>query len=130
LVLTDEERKAKTKQYAKKYREKSKEKINICGKKFREELKFEVFSTLSKLLSSSKIPCCRCCGESSYIEFLTIDHIDGRKNLPKNEQKLKGEKLNLWLKKNNYPNGFQVLCWNCNLVKGSFGQCPHEELKK
>jgi len=96
MVQTKEERKAKTKQYAKKYREKNKEKINIRGKKFREELKLEVFSTLSKLHSNSKIPCCRCCGESSYIEFLTIEHIEGRKNLPKKEQKLKGEKLNLW----------------------------------
>ena len=54
----------------------------------------------------------------------------GRKNLPKKEQKLKGEKLNSWLKKNDYPDGFEVLCWNCNLTKGSFGHCPHEELKK
>ena len=53
-----------------------------------------------------------------------------RKNLPKKEQKLKGEKLNSWLKKNDYPDGFEVLCWNCNLTKGSFGHCPHEELKK
>jgi hypothetical protein len=128
LVQSDEEYEAKTKELQTK--SKNKLKKNIISKKFREELKLEVFSNLSKLYSNSKIPCCRCCGESSYIEFLTIDHIDGRKNLPKNEQKLKGEKLNLWLKKNNYPNGFQVLCWNCNLVKGSFGQCPHEELKK
>jgi hypothetical protein len=130
MVQTDEERKAKIKQYAKKYREKNKEKINVRGKKFREELKLEVFSTLSKLHSKSKIPCCRCCGESSHIEFLTIEHIEGRKNLPKKEQKLKGEKLNSWLKKNDYPDGFEVLCWNCNLTKGSFGHCPHEELKK
>ena len=130
MVKTEQERIEKKKHDAKKYREKNKEKINIQGKKFREALKLEVFSTLSKLRSNSKIPCCRCCGESSYIEFLTIEHIEGRKNLPKKEQKLKGEKLNLWLKKNGYPDGFEVLCWNCNLSKGSFGQCPHEELKK
>ena len=128
MVQTDEERKARKKEHQS--RPENKLRKNILGKKFREELKFEVFSTLSKLHSNSKIPCCRCCHKSSHIDFLTIDHIEGRKNLPKEEKKLKGEKLNLWLKKNNYPDGFQVLCWNCNMPKGSFGQCPHEELKK
>jgi hypothetical protein len=115
LVQTDEERKEKKSQYSKKYRE---------------ELKLEVFSIISKLHSNSKIPCCRCCRNSSHIDFLTIDHIEGRKNLSKDEKKLKGEKLNVWLRKNNYPEGFQVLCWNCNMTKGSFGQCPHEDLIK
>ena len=40
---------------------------------------------------------------------------------------LKGEKLNRWLKNNNYPKGFQILCWNCNFAKGVLGQCPHQD---
>ena len=32
-----------------------------------------------------------------------------------------------WIKRNNYPDGFQVLCWNCNSGKGANGGiCPHE----
>ena len=30
-----------------------------------------------------------------------------------------------WLKNHNYPEGFQVLCYNCNLPKGVYGVCPH-----
>ena len=28
-------------------------------------------------------------------------------------------------RKNNYPEGFQVLCSNCNFAKGKYGSCPH-----
>ena len=30
-----------------------------------------------------------------------------------------------WLKKNNFPPGFQVLCGSCNFAKGKYGSCPH-----
>jgi hypothetical protein len=33
--------------------------------------------------------------------------------------------LYLWLKRNNYPTGFRVLCHNCNLAIGFYGYCPH-----
>ncbi len=29
-----------------------------------------------------------------------------------------------WLMKNNFPQGFQTLCWNCNFAKHKFGECP------
>jgi len=32
-----------------------------------------------------------------------------------------------WLKKNNFPKGFQVLCMNCNFAKGKLGKCPHQK---
>ena len=42
--------------------------------------------------------------------------------------KTKGKKLNKWIMANNYPNGFQILCHNCNFAKGHSkdGKCPHE----
>jgi|TARA_R100001530_G_scaffold21901_2_gene18007 hypothetical protein len=66
-------------------------------------------------------PRCACCGESHY-EFLGIDHInnDGAKH-----RKEIGATIYGWLKKNNFPEGFQVLCHNCNLAKGFYGRCPH-----
>lgn len=36
-----------------------------------------------------------------------------------------GSRFYVWLKKNNYPPGFQILCYNCNCAKGHFGYCPH-----
>jgi hypothetical protein len=63
---------------------------------------------------------CNCCGETT-IEFLCIDHIDGYTDGPRS-----GEALYNWLRKRNYPDGFQVLCHNCNNAKGIYGTCPHK----
>ena len=67
---------------------------------------------------------CKCCGEQR-LQFLAIDHIDGngtehRKNVIGNQT------VALWLKRNKYPQGFQVLCHNCNSAKGFYGFCPHQ----
>ena len=92
---------------------------------YAQSLKFKVFTIYSKRASDSEVPCCACCGENNNLDFLTMDHIDGRKFLPLKEQELTGP--NLWynLKKNDYPSNYQVLCWNCNCSKGFFGSCPH-----
>ena len=37
------------------------------------------------------------------------------------------EVLGQWIKKNNFPKGFQILCHNCNVAKGIYGECPHEK---
>ena len=65
---------------------------------------------------------CACCGESTY-EFLELDHInnDGTKH-----RKEIGTNINHWLYKNNFPDGFQTLCSNCNNAKGRWGECPHK----
>ena len=97
------------------------------------KLKFEVHSHYSKLHSNSNIPCCRCCGESFSLDFLSIDHITGRDNLPKEEKELDSNKLIAFLIKKNFPEGYQVLCHNCNLAKGfkkNKNQCPHETARK
>lgn len=61
--------------------------------------------------------------------FLTIDHIneDGNKHLNKYNKRYSGRQLYRWLEKNNYPAGFQVLCWCCNSAKHiNHGKCVHE----
>lgn len=65
---------------------------------------------------------CKCCGEK-IIEFLSIDHIDGGGN--KHRKQIRSNMWQ-WLKNNNYPKGFQVLCFNCNCSKGFHGYCPHK----
>ena len=64
---------------------------------------------------------CRWCGQGD-IDVLTIDHVhnNGGKHLrkyPNCISKVTGYKLYLWLCKHDYPNGYQVLCLNCNLKK-------------
>lgn len=66
---------------------------------------------------------CACCGESR-LEFLSIDHVYGGGR--KHRESLGIGNMCAWLKKQNFPEGFQVLCMNCNFAKGRFGRGPHE----
>jgi len=74
---------------------------------------------------------CVCCGETE-IRFLTIDHIDGGGTKQRND--IRGTNFYYFLKKNNYPSGYQILCANCNMAKGQEKKrfCPvhHPELYK
>jgi hypothetical protein len=69
-------------------------------------------------------PKCACCGETLF-EGLTIDHIDGSGS--KHRRDTGAATPYRWLKKNNYPAGFQVLCGTCNMAKGTGDHCPHKE---
>jgi hypothetical protein len=120
LVQTDEERTANQK----KNRDKPESKEN----------RLKVLQYYSKRLSKSNVPCCNCCGLNSHIEFLTVDHIAGRQEMDSEPElkklkymsKLSGTALVIWIIKNNFPKGFQILCHNCNQTKGYYGQCPLE----
>lgn len=88
-------------------------------KKYSEGLKRKVLS-----FYSDGTLVCACCGESEYA-FLTMDHIDGGGNEHRKETGW-GHGAYIWLAKNKYPEGFQVLCMNCNFAKGKLGTCPHQ----
>ena len=32
-----------------------------------------------------------------------------------------------WIIRNDYPDDFRVLCWNCNQAIGFYGRCPHRD---
>jgi 5-methylcytosine-specific restriction endonuclease McrA len=80
---------------------------------------------------SSNPPKCACppCGET-IIEFLSIDHIIPIGNKARDNQlgTRHGSNLYGWLIRHNFPEGFQVLCMNCNFAKGHYDKCPHERL--
>lgn len=68
---------------------------------------------------------CKCCGESR-IEFLSIDHIEGDGYEHRRRLKMRGGlAFYLWLKRNGFPDGYRVLCHNCNSSLGIYGYCPH-----
>lgn len=69
-------------------------------------------------------PFCQCCKEDR-MEFLSIDHIDG--GGAEHRKALGGTTIYLWLSKMEYPEGFRVLCHNCNQAIGQHGYCPHHE---
>lgn len=98
--------------------------INKRGREFTQRIKVEVIRHYGGE--------CTCCGEQN-LKFLTIDHIN---NDGKAHRKVMGRKdwggrsLYLWLRKNNYPLGFQVQCFNCNLGRSiNGGICPHKEVE-
>jgi len=64
---------------------------------------------------------CACCENTQY-EFLSIDHIGGGGT---KHRKTVGANIDRWLIKNNFPEGFRVLCHNCNFSLGLYGYCPH-----
>lgn len=68
---------------------------------------------------------CACCGESEY-EFLTIDHAQGGGRKERAELGILGAAgFARWLAKQGYPEGYRVLCHNCNSAYGYYGHCPH-----
>ncbi len=107
----------------KEWRQKNRKKVRTYNKKRDIEVKIEVFSHYCK-----GKPYCQCpngCSEG-HLEFLTIDHIDGGGN--KHRKKLNhggGRRFYRWLKRNEYPKEYRVLCMNCNMAFGRFGYCPH-----
>lgn len=70
---------------------------------------------------------CSCCGEHTE-QFLTLDH---KNNDGAMHRALigrgSGHHLYRWIKRNNFPSIFQVLCFNCNCGRQlNGGVCPHK----
>ena len=126
----------KNKEYYKKYAENHKEKIRethkAAYKMNKEKYLTRTHACYQKrrlavlnYYSNGKIEC-NCCGECIY-KFLAIDHIDNRYGSGKEHRKLNGQALQDWIVKNNFPEGFQILCHNCNIGKWTNkGTCPHK----
>lgn len=72
---------------------------------------------------------CSCCNEE-HIEFLTINHINGGGGKHVKQLRKDGTDLYPFLKASNYPEGYNVLCLNCNFAEGHFEMCPHKNLKE
>jgi len=78
---------------------------------------------------------CDCCGEWR-VEFLCIDHIGGGGNAHRRSLSADGRTIvgssnfYAWLRRNNWPDGFRLLCHNCNFSIGHYGHCPHESERR
>jgi len=86
----------------------------------RQKLRYEALTHYS-----GDPPQCACCGETE-MAFLTIDHADGSGN--KHRKALHAARTSLypWLRKHGFPDGFQVLCMNCNWATRYGKPCPHK----
>ena len=81
-------------------------------KQNRQRLKEEVLGHYSPNLK-----CQRC--RFSDIRALSIDHKAGHGRSHRKKLNIEGDKFYSWLRRNNYPTGFQVLCMNCQWIKRS-----------
>lgn len=90
---------------------------------YRQQVKEQVFAHYGKQ--------CACCGEDEPI-FLTLDHMnnDGadhrRELLPGTPRGASADAVWRWVVKNDFPDTFQILCFNCNCGKQANGVCPHQ----
>ncbi len=97
--------KKKRSEYYKLNKEHIRERQYLWGK----NLKIDVFNFYCK--DNIK---CHLCSENR-LGALHIDHINGNGKHHRSSIKVKGgAKFYLWLKQNNYPSEYRVLCANCN----------------
>jgi len=96
---------------------------DIRAKEYQNRAKEEVISHYSRGTNA-----CACCGVTGLI-FLTVDHIngDGAKKRKAKQHKT-GKMFYIWLRSHAFPQGFQILCHNCNQAKKQLSMCPHKLL--
>jgi len=100
------------------WRAANRDKHRAEGKRFRERTRAAVLHAYGGV--------CVCCGETE-VKFLGIDHIEGGGTTHRKELGGVG-KLYAWLLKQGCPDGYRLLCHNCNLARGFYGACPHESV--
>lgn len=96
------------------------------GYRYAQKIKDDVFSHYSV---NGEIKCsCPNCNEND-IDKLCLDHINGDGDKHREELRLigvVGNHIYNWIKKNNYPQIFRILCHNCNQSINNYGYCPHD----
>jgi hypothetical protein len=106
------------KEYDQKYRDENRERRRIQVR-----IKYRKYR---RLVINHYGGSCACCGESN-MEFLAVDHINGGGNKHRTELgRSVARHFYRWLKKHGFPDGYRVLCHNCNQSIGLYGYCPHK----
>ena len=72
---------------------------------------------------------CACCNEST-LQFLVIDHKHNDGAFERRVYGLIGDKIYAYIVRNNFPDKYQVLCYNCNNARAHYGRCPHQDIIK
>ena len=101
-----------TAKYAKDWYNRNIERGRAIQKEYRDRVKAEIVAAYGGF--------CVCCGESE-LTFLTVDHI-----VPKRKAMACGSPFYVKLKKEGFPKGYQILCFNCNAAKRTSPVCPHK----
>ena len=80
---------------------------------YNENLKIEVLTHYGR----GQLACVQCGFDN--IDALSIDHIygNGRQHRRTIGARRGGKRIYAWLRKRNFPDGFQTLCMNCQFIK-------------
>lgn len=81
----------------------------------RTKLRLEIKREALTYYGHNKCACVNC-GYND-IRALSIDHVNGNGNRHRKMINVEGGEIYTWLKKNDYPLGFQTLCMNCQFIK-------------
>jgi len=107
--------------YARAWRAANKDRVNTTRKARYLRLREEVLAAYGGK--------CICCGEKHH-HFLSIDHKNGGGKKDRIARGFREGGRN-WYKflLTEHPGHVQILCHNCNMAKGHYGQCPHQAEK-
>ncbi len=112
------------KEYRSNWQINNKDKTKKARRKYHQKNKLKVLTYYSR---DNIVPKCVCCGET-IIEFLGIDHINNNGAEERKQIGLIGADFYAWLIKQGYPEGYQVMCHNCNQGRQiNNGICPHKQ---
>lgn len=101
------------------YGKQNREKRLKRNREYRAEIRDKVFAAYGRK--------CACCGETRW-QFLAIDHVNGGGSAHRRQQGLSTPtQLRKLIIKQGFPKTYQLLCHNCNMAKGFYGRCPHED---
>lgn len=143
MVLTDEERKQHKRDAYHKWRENNRDKVNEAKRRWywkhrekniqvkkqwwiknrdqlKQQRKIERLELKKTIIQHySKEMKCANCGLAD-LKNLTVDHINGGGERHRRNYGLTGGGYTFyyWLKKKNFPKGYQILCFGCNIEKG------------
>jgi hypothetical protein len=107
--------KDRAKKRHKEWREKNREHCRQRAKEYIKGYRRKVLDTYGRK--------CVCCGETNE-KFLSLDHKnnDGYKDRKKHGT---GAMYQLCIKRG-FPSSYQILCYNCNMARAIYGECPHK----
>jgi hypothetical protein len=80
-------------------------------------------ATVERQRNRSSVACDKC--QQKRVAATKHVNNDGAEHRKKNPAAIS---LAPWLVSHGFPEGYQVLCFNCNIAKGINGRCPHEQV--
>lgn len=82
-------------------------------KEYYRQIRLQVLRHYSS--GSLRCACCGLGGDERYLQFLTLDHINGGGRAHRRSSRA-GVEFYRRMRQLHYPGGLRVLCWNCNLA--------------